>query len=126
MTRGTRYGSDPYAPPNTRYSHWSPVLGHKRGLQPPPQDVRKLYKECTRLAWAIRCALGPRQKLAIVLDRYDTKLAALRRQHDLCTAALEALDPELFARAEQHRRDLDDPLKVLAFEQGHGGDGDAF
>jgi len=93
-------------------------------MNPPPQDAKKLYRECNRLAWAIRCKLTPRSKLAVVLDRYDQQLAALRRQHDIYSIALEAIDPVLFARAEAHMRDMDDPRKAIEWELRAGGTDD--
>ncbi len=101
-------------------STWPAVHAHARGMHPPPQDAQKLYRECTRLAWAIHCHLASRAKLAVLLDRSDVKLHAWRRQHDEYSAALEALSPELHARAEERRRDYDDPLKALKWAQrGH-------
>jgi hypothetical protein len=87
-------------------------------MHPPPQDAQNLYRECTRLAWALHCLLGARAKLVIVVDRYDQRVATMRRQHDEYSAALEALSPELHARAEERRRDYDDPIRALKWAQG--------
>ncbi len=123
MSRGRHFGrlaSDP----NARSSHWPAVMPYTRGLQPPPQDPKKLYRECNRLAWALRCKATPRAKLAVILDRYDAQIVAMRRQHDVYLSALEALDPELHRRALEHLREMDDPLKALRWEQRMGGTDD--
>lgn len=93
------------------------VMPHARGMQPPPQDAKQLYRHLTALSWAIHCLHGSRAKVALVADRYDQRLARMRREHDAYSSALEALDPALFARAEARRRDYDDPIAAFAWAQ---------
>lgn len=102
-------------------SRWPAVHPYKRGLQPPPNDPKRLYKECNRIAWALRCKAKPRAQLALVLDRYDTQIVALRRQHDEYLAALEALDADLHRRALGHLRELDNPRMAIEWERRSGG-----
>lgn len=107
---------------NTRYFPVTHVLQFPRGLQPPPQDKRKLRKELTRLNYAIRILHGRRADAVVLLDRYDRRLTLLRRERDAYANALQDMDPEAYASAEEERREWDDPKKALSWSQRGGGD----
>lgn len=92
-------------------------MPYSRGLQPPPNDPRKLKKECTRIAWALHCLQEQRAKLVVLCERKTAQMIALRRQHDAYSCALQDMDPVLFAEVEQRKRDWDDPGKALAWAQ---------
>jgi len=110
--------------PNTRSVGWPAVMPYGRGLQPPPQDKRKLRRELCRLNWALHCLLNSRAKLVILVDRKDRQVIQLRRERDAYAVALEAIDPELFELCEQERRAYDDPIRALEWAQRTGGDED--
>lgn len=98
------------------------VQPHRRGMHPPPTDPTLLAKNCYRLAWELHCLLNRRASLSVLLDSYDQRVAKLRREFDEYGAALEAIDPERFARVEQNRRDMADPVKALALAKRDGGE----
>jgi hypothetical protein len=90
---------------------------YRRGMQPKSTDPRSLYRETVRLSWAIHCLHVERSRLVLVLDRWDQRLAKLRREHDDAATQLEHTSPELFARAEERRREMDNPRKALEWSQ---------
>lgn len=93
---------------------------YRRGMQPLPTDKWKLRKELTRLNFALHCLHGVRSKLAVLLDRKDAQLVQTRRQRDAVANALQDLDPELYAVAEQERRDMDNPRKAIEWSMRTG------
>lgn len=93
------------------------VMPHKRGMQPPPQDANALAKTLYRLRWELKLLHNKRAPLVVLLDRYDSALVRLRRQYDEYAAALEALDPQMFAQLEDDRREFDDPKRALEWAQ---------
>lgn len=103
--------------PNVRTSQWPAAMPYARGLQPPPQDKKKLKRECTRLAWAIHCLQNSRAKLVLLLDRKTTQLHRLRREHDEFANALQDMDPQAFDDVEAQRREWDDPIRALQWAQ---------
>jgi hypothetical protein len=105
------------AAPNAGSSIWPAVLPYVRGLQPPPQDKRKLKRECTRLAWAIHCLQNLRAKSVLIVERQTAKLHQLRREHDEYAMALQDMDPAAFDDVEAQRREWDDPIKALQWAQ---------
>lgn len=112
-----RYTVSPFgrsaAEPNTRTSTVRTAMPFSRGMQPPPNDPRRLRKEVFRLDWAIHCLLGSRATVVILLDRKDRQLIQLRRERDAYAMALQDMAPELFALCEEERRQFDDPIKAL-------------
>lgn len=92
-------------------------MPHKPAMQPPPQDKRKLAKECTRLAFAIHCLQNTRAKSVLILERQTAKLIQLRRQHDEYANALQDMDPALFAIVEQRKREWDNPIAALQWAE---------
>lgn len=121
---GIAGGSTTPDSPNGRSFRWPAVMPHTPGMQPPPNDPRKLRRELCRLNWALHCILGSRAQLVILLDHKDRQVAQMRRERDAYANALEALDADLFALCEQERRDYDDPIKALKWAQRRdGGDG---
>jgi hypothetical protein len=125
MARVThRSGSYPTQVENAGSLGWPPVMPHKPGMQPLPQDPRKLRRELCRLNWSLHCILGVRAKLVLLVDRKDKQIAQIRRERDAYADALEAIDPALFELCEQERRDYDNPIKALEWAQRTGGDDD--
>lgn len=86
---------------------------YSRGMHPKPQDARSLYRNLTRIAWALHCLQERRARNVIVLDRQDRQVIELRREFDECANALETVDPDLYDRAMERKRDLDNPKKAL-------------
>lgn len=75
----------------------------------------RLWKECLRLLWALRVLDESRSKTVVLCDHQDRKRHWLRRELDAHMVALEAVDAEKFASVEEHRRNLDDPIRALEF-----------
>lgn len=107
-----------------KHRHWSDrsdsVLSasparpsYSRGMHPKPQDARSLYRNLTRIAWELHVVANRRAPLVIMVDRFDARIIELRRQHDEYALALEAADHDLYARAMERKRDLDNPQKAL-------------
>ena len=113
---GPRSGHS-YTTANARSLSWPAVMPYARGLQPPPQDKKKLKRECTRLAWAIHCLQNSRAKLVLLLDRKTTQLHRLRREHDDLANALQDMDTQAFDDVEAQRREWDDPIRALQWAQ---------
>lgn len=100
------------------------VLPFAPGMQPPPQDAKRLRRELTRINWALHCLHGVRSKLVVLLDRKDLQVNELRRQRDAYACALQDMDPEAYASAELERLDWDDPIRALRWSQRQGGTDD--
>lgn len=66
-----------------------------------------------------------RAQLVILLDRYDQRVVAMRRQFDEYAAALEALDPERYAALVEDRKQQDNPIAALEWAQ-KGSKGDVY
>lgn len=110
---------------NVRLSPSFAVLPYRRGMHPPPQDAKKVYRELIRLSWQLHCLGNERAKLVCVVARYEQKINGLRREHDSYANALQDLDPELFERAEERRRDYDNPRKAIEWAVGRPEGGDS-
>lgn len=125
MNRGSHHSRSGESGSNARSVGAIGNPSYRRGMQPKPSNPRDLYRECNRLTWALHVLAGKRATLGVLCDRYDQKRAALRRELDAASIALEAVAPEKFAQVEQRRRDLDDPKKALEWAQRthEGSDG---
>jgi hypothetical protein len=119
-----RSGSYPMQVSNAGSLGWPSVMPYGRGMQPPPQNPRKLKHECTRLAWALHILQNERSKLVTLCERKTAQVIALRRQHDAYACALQDADPVLYAEVEAQKREWDDPIKALqwASRREFGGD----
>lgn len=92
-----------------------PAPFYRRGMQPKPQDARGLYRETVRISFALKCLENKRSQIVVVLDRWDTRRAKMRRELDSLLTQLEHASPELYARAEERRREWDNPKAALAW-----------
>jgi hypothetical protein len=113
--------SDPSSYEKNRGSlGWPAIMPYARGMQPIPQDARKLKKLLTKLNWDLRLVVASRADLVVLTDRRDKQIARLRRERDAYADALQSMDPELYEQAEQQRRDWDNPKLLLEWAQRGG------
>lgn len=105
-------------------SRWPPIRPHTPGMHPPKQDARALYRDLTRILWAIHCKHNTRAKLVIVVDRYDVQINRWRREYQEGVDALEALRPDLVERLEERRRAYDNPQAAIEWASRDGGTDD--